>query len=151
MNDNDMMLWQNVINHLIFPAQWMCQLVLMRLPKANSRQTAFCKLGIMSHHVLSEDGILLDSSMTDRSTELWPESFNWIVTGSAWWRHKMETFSALLAISAGNSPVPGGEFPAPRPVTRSFDVFFDLRLNKRLSKQSRGCIWDATAPIMTSQ
>ena len=42
----------------------------------------------------------------------------------------METFSALLAICAGNSPVPG-EFPAQRPVTRSFDVFFDLRLNKR--------------------
>ena len=31
-----------------------------------------------------------------------------------------------------------GEFPAQRPVPRSFDVFFDLRLNKRLSKQSRG-------------
>ena len=45
----------------------------------------------------------------------------------------METFSALLAICAENSPVPG-EFPAQRPVTRSFDVFFDLRLNKRLSK-----------------
>ena len=37
----------------------------------------------------------------------------------------------------GNSPVPG-EFPAQRPVTRSFGVLFDLRLNKRLSKQSRG-------------
>ena len=49
----------------------------------------------------------------------------------------MEAFSALLAICAGNSPVPG-EFPAQRPVTRSFDVFFDLRLNKRLSKQSWG-------------
>ena len=43
--------------------------------------------------------------------------------------------SALLAICAGNSPVPG-EFPAQRPVTRSFDVFFDL--NKRLSRQSWG-------------
>ena len=31
-----------------------------------------------------------------------------------------------------------GEFPAQRPVTRSFDVFFDLHLNNRLSKQSRG-------------
>ena len=51
-----------------------------------------------------------------------------------WWRHQMETFSALLAICVGNSPVPG-EFPAQRPVTRSFDVFFDLRLSKRLSKQ----------------
>ena len=45
-------------------------------------------------------------------------------TGNApWWRHQMETFSALLAICAGNSPVPG-EFPTQRPVTRSFDVFF---------------------------
>ena len=38
---------------------------------------------------------------------------------------------------AGNSPVPG-EFPTQRPVTRSFDVLFDLRLNQRLSKQSWG-------------
>ena len=38
----------------------------------------------------------------------------------------METFSALLAICAGNSSVTG-EIPAQRPVTRSFDVFFDLR------------------------
>ena len=42
----------------------------------------------------------------------------------------METFSTLLAICAGNSPVTG-EFPAQRPVTQSFDVFFDLRPNKR--------------------
>ena len=54
-----------------------------------------------------------------------------------WWRHQMETFSALLAICAGNSPVPG-EFPAQRPMTRSFDVLFDLRLNQRLSKQLWG-------------
>ena len=31
-----------------------------------------------------------------------------------------------------------GQIPTQRPVTRSFDVFFDLRLNKRLSKQSWG-------------
>ena len=49
----------------------------------------------------------------------------------------METFSALLAICAGNSPVLG-EFPTQRPVTRCVDVFFHLRLNKRLSKQSWG-------------
>ena len=53
-------------------------------------------------------------------------------------------FSALLAIYAGNSPVPG-EFPAQRPVPRSFDVFFDLRPNKRLSKQSWGW-WFETLP-----
>ena len=43
-----------------------------------------------------------------------------------WWRHQREAFSELLALCAGNSPVPG-EFPVQRPVTRSFDVFFDLR------------------------
>ena len=48
----------------------------------------------------------------------------------------METFSALLAFCAVNSPVIG-ELPAQRPVTRSFDVFFDLRLNQQLSKQWR--------------
>ena len=37
-----------------------------------------------------------------------------------WWRHQMEIY----------------EFPSQRPVTQSFDVFFDLSLNKRLSKQS---------------
>ena len=40
----------------------------------------------------------------------------------------MEAFSALLDFWAGNSPVTG-EFPAQRPVTRGFDVFFDLRPN----------------------
>ena len=52
------------------------------------------------------------------------------VTTHSWWRHQMKNFSALLAICVGNSPVTG-EFTAQRPVTRSFDVFFDLRLNKR--------------------
>ena len=41
--------------------------------------------------------------------------------------------SLLLVICAGNSTV-----PAQRQVTRSFDVFFDLRLNKRFNKQSWG-------------
>ena len=45
----------------------------------------------------------------------------------------METFSALLAHLCGEWWI-----PAQRPVTRSFGAFFDLRLNKRLSKQSWG-------------
>ena len=61
---------------------------------------------------------------------------------TTWWRHQMETFSALMAIWAGNSLV-NGEFPTQRPVTRSFDVFFDLRPNERLSKQS-WCWWFET-------
>ena len=38
--------------------------------------------------------------------------------------------SVLLAICAGNLPVTG-EFPAQRPVTPNFDVFFYLHLNER--------------------
>ena len=44
--------------------------------------------------------------------------------------------SALLTLCEGNPRVTGG-FSSQRPVTRSFEVFSDLRLNKRLSKQSR--------------
>ena len=60
-----------------------------------------------------------------------------MIISHAWWCHPMETFSALLAICAGNSPA-SGEFPAQRPVMRSLDVFFDLCLNKQLRKQPWG-------------
>ena len=60
----------------------------------------------------------------------------------------MEIFSASLAICAGNSPVTG-EFPTQRPVTQSFDVYFDLRPKERL-RMVRLVIWDAISLIMTS-
>ena len=59
----------------------------------------------------------------------------------------METFSALLAFCVGNTPV-SSEFPSQRPVTRSFDVFFDLRLNKKLSKQSWGWWFEMLSPSL---
>ena len=75
---------------------------------------------------------------TTCDSQVWRHGIKCIHTYfTSWWHHEMETFSALLAICAGNSPVPS-EFPTQRPVTRSFGVFFDLRLNKRLSKKSRG-------------
>ena len=46
-------------------------------------------------------------------------------------------FSSLLSLCEGNPPVIDG-FPSQRQMTRSFDVSFDLRLNKQLSKRSRG-------------
>ena len=49
----------------------------------------------------------------------------------------METFSSLLAICAGNSPGTG-EFPTQRPLTRSFDVFFDLH-NRQAGDLRRYC------------
>ena len=51
----------------------------------------------------------------------------------------METISALLALCA----LATGEFPSQRPVTRSFGIFFDLRRNKRLSKQSRCRLYES--------
>ena len=59
----------------------------------------------------------------------------------SWWRHQMESFSALLDLCAGNSPV-NGKFPAQRLMTRSFDVLFDLRVTNRLSKQSEDWWFD---------
>ena len=70
-------------------------------------------------------------------------AYHYITTGT-WWRHLMEAFSALLALCAENSPITG-EFHSQRPVKRGFDVFFDLRLNKRLRKELWGC-WFETPP-----
>ena len=62
--------------------------------------------------------------------------------------HKITHSLSMMTSSNGNifrvtGPLCGeftgpGEFPAQRPVTWSFDVFCDLRLNKRLSKQQWG-------------
>ena len=48
--------------------------------------------------------------------------------------------SCVTGLCTGNSPVTG-DFAAQRPVTRSFDFFFDLHPNKWLSKQSWGWLF----------
>ena len=97
---------------------------------------------------------------------------------NTWWRHQMETFSALLAVCEGNSsvrlvPLPAAipssdetvvdqtgvqcyssvtdEFPSQRPVTRRFDVFFDL-CPQQTAEQTieTPVVWDTIIPIMTS-
>ena len=65
--------------------------------------------------------------MKDRARTLISTEDSIVETCTAWWRRQMETFSVLLVVCAGSSPVTG-EFPAQKPVTRSFDVFFDLRV-----------------------
>ena len=75
-------------------------------------------------HARENEVILYDTGQLTNSKPNDPEDMS-SVQIITWWRHQMETFSALLAICAGNSPV-SGEFPAQRPVTRSFDVFFGL-------------------------
>ena len=68
---------------------------------------------------------------------MYPIPYMRIFPHHPWWRHQMETFFALLAPLCGEF-TGTGEFPSKLPVTRSLDVFFDLRLNKRLGKLSRG-------------
>ena len=48
----------------------------------------------------------------------------------------METFLRVTGLCAGKSPLTD-EFPSQKPMTRSFAVFFDLRLKKRFSEQSK--------------
>ena len=94
-------------------------------------------------HVLIDMLVYQHQHMThdDKETNLeryWNCMFHSRWHFCSWWRHQMKTFSALLALCAGNSAPVSGEFPSQRPVTRSFDVFFDLGLNKPLSKQLWG-------------
>ena len=55
----------------------------------------------------------------------------------------METFPALLSLCEGDLLITGG-FPSQRPVARTFQVFFDVRLNKWLEQAvDKPVIWDA--------
>ena len=59
-----------------------------------------------------------------------------ILQTSSWWRHQMETFSALLALCAGNSPVP--VISPHKGQWRGVLMFSLICPNKRLSKQPWG-------------
>ena len=96
-----------------------------------SKRSLWCEMNIESLHIRCY--LAVDLAKRDNT----------------WWRHKMETFSALLALCAGTSPVTG-EFPSQRPVRQSFDVFFGLRLNELLSKQSWAW-WSETLPCPVSR
>ena len=84
-----------------------------------------------------ESHLLHTSRNNDRGIWSWCYS-PYSICNITWWRHQKEICSALLALCAMNSQ---------RPVTRSFDVFFDQRLNKRLSKQWWG--WWFETPSCT--
>ena len=83
-----------------------------------------------------------DTTGNDKDGIMATLSFQWSETSCMMTSSNGNIFR-LLANCAGNSPVTG-EFPAQRPVTRSFDVFFDLLLKKRLSKQW-WCWWFETS------
>ena len=85
-------------------------------------------LGLSADHILCQLYLIWKIILSVRDQVLCVES---------WRCHQMETFSALLALCAGNLLVTG-EFPTQKPMTRSFDAFFDLYLNKWLSKHLWG-------------
>ena len=67
--------------------------------------------------------------------QIWPSCCFFVPSAarsSLRWNEKAARGSDL------NQTTVPGEFPTQRPVTRSYDVFFDLHPNKRLSKQWRG-------------
>ena len=73
--------------------------------------------------------LVMSKTTTPRHSHLFAK-----LHGGSWWRHQMETFSALLAL-CHRSPVNShhkGQWRG------AFDVFFELRLNKHLNKQSWG-------------
>ena len=121
--------------HRNIPLIWYCKNI-------NTKNVISKILMLSWHSILIQDDIVA----WERFSNYFPRMIGirqsrWFP--SPWWRHQIETFSASLALCAGNSPVPG-EFPSQRPVTRSFDAFFDLRMNKQLSKQPWGW-WFETA------
>ena len=100
----------------------------------------FIQIAFQSMHITQFDYVITIIRLNMEQANLvvpWTFAFvDFTKTYCPCWRHQIETFSALLALCAGKSPATG-EFPSQRPVIRSFDVFFDLHLNKWLSKQSR--------------
>ena len=121
-----------VINHLFF---FLC------LWQQNWLKLNWVELNV--HVIKSSSSCCADSNECRR----W--ALTLLIYPVSWWRHQVETFSALLAICAGNSPVPS-EFPAQRPVTRSFDVSLICARINRWVNNRKLVIWYVIAPIMTS-
>ena len=113
-----------------------------RFPK-NSTKYIY-QMNICFIHSCIKQPILRSTALTtihDRATKcrnhISPISYDGTclhrIWGFTWCRHQMRTLSELLVLCVGNSPVTG-ELPSQWPVTQLFDIFFDLRLNKPLSK-----------------
>ena len=95
---------------------------------------------LVRRHLYIESGPWIVWTMQDLMSFPRVASYNWYLVrkkNTSTMTSSNGNIFALLALCAGNSPV-SGDISTQRPVARSFDVFFDLRLIKRLSKHSRG-------------
>ena len=104
------------------------------IPRFHFNQTNLCFVFILQNYQI-DSAILLWNKSIHYVVICFEGKSKCILTFMPWWRHQMETFSALLPRCEGNPMVTYG-FPSQRPATRSFEVFFDLHLNKQLRKQS---------------
>ena len=118
------------------PAQYSLKFFIIKLNSLFihriSKMSIYCHTNLLAH--IGPNGLCI-------FYHLYKRSINYRLCTTSRWRHQMETFSASLALCVGNSPITG-KFPAQRPMTWGFDVFFDLRLNEQLSKQSWGLYFD---------
>ena len=92
--------------------------------------TSYRRIDVINHPYLNIRLIMLWKGLVSNKSD--NGKVNSLAPGP-WWRHQMETFSALLAICAGNSPVPVN---SPHKGLWRGALMFSL--NKRLSKQSWG-------------
>ena len=100
-----------------------------RNPQFSHGQNVWCMIGGVGTSVLVITGAynicVASPSLID------PEAWY------TWWCHQMETFSALLDLYVGNSPVTG-EFPSQRPVTQSLHVLNCAWINGYVNKREAG-------------
>ena len=118
---------------LLYASKWSSQLDYQCYHNEDDRSN-FCYHGCPFTIVLAMEIIWFDGSVFDQFKLLMMASSNW-------------NLFRVTGPLCGNSPVTG-EFPSQRAVMWSFDVFFDLCLNKRLSKQSWG--WWLETPSRSS-
>ena len=92
------------------------------ITKVNCLPYDFSKMGFNSHYILPLNHLWKDKEIQRGM--------------SPWWRHQMKTFTRYWPFVWGihRSPV----ISPHKGKWRGFDIFFDLRLNRRLSKQSWG-------------
>ena len=87
------------------------------------------------HGTLEKNSLHLNKGTLCKWKTVWWHQANVDLSSKVSWVHMMTSSNGNIFHVTGHLH---REFPAQRPVTRSFDIFFDLRLNKRLSKQSWG-------------
>ena len=95
--------------------------------------------------VIYSDATTADTEQIIATVDWYDYHFRDQLIECTWWHHQIETFSALLALCEGNPT------PSKTQVARSFDVYFDLRVSKRLCKKvEKPVMRNAFALIMTS-